>query len=73
MGRANPHSFCTKWVEMSDAMTDEQHAAEDAKMAEAKARTRFLNEHPEVAAAEAKKRDTAPMYRDNKPFSPFKS
>ena len=54
-------------------MTDEEHAEYDLKEREARARARFLNAHPEVAAAEARKRDTAPMYRDNKPFSLFKS
>jgi hypothetical protein len=38
MARATPNSLCTKWVAISDAMTDEEHAVEDAKMAEAHAR-----------------------------------
>jgi hypothetical protein len=54
-------------------MTDEEHAEYDRKEGEANARARFMNAHPEVAAAEAKKRDTAPIYRDNKPFALFKS
>jgi hypothetical protein len=70
--RATPNSLCTKWVAMSDAMTDAEHAAEDAKLAEAKARAKYLHEHEAERKWLERLRDTAPMYRSNAPFSIFK-
>jgi hypothetical protein len=71
--RANPNSFCTKWVRMSDAMTDEEHAAEDAKFAAAKLAAK--NETEAERKARQRKMDTAILVGPigNKPFSIFKS
>jgi hypothetical protein len=67
--RANPNSLCTKWVEISDAMTDEEHAAEDAAFAVAKLAAR--NETEAERKARQRKMDTAPLASSNRPFSIF--
>ena len=72
MGRANPNSLCTKWVAISDAMTDEQHAADDAAYAAAKAEARYFHEHEQERKELDCTRDQAPMYRSNAGFSIFK-
>jgi hypothetical protein len=71
MGRANPKSLCTKWVAISDAMTDEEHAAEEAKFAERKAF--HANETGAERKARQRKMDTAVCVgsRGNAPFSIF--
>jgi hypothetical protein len=73
MSRANPKSLCTKWIAQSDAMSDELHALEDEIAAAKKARDKWLHEHPVERRRLERLRDSAPMYRDNKPFSIFKS
>jgi hypothetical protein len=73
MSRANPNSLATKWVEQSDAMSDELHALEDAVTAARKARDKWLHDHPATRRRLERLRDSAPIYRDNKPFSIFKS
>jgi hypothetical protein len=73
MSRANPNSLCTKWVEQSDAMSDELQALEDEIAAAKRARDKWLDEHPVERWRLERLRDSAPMYRDNKPFSIFKS
>jgi hypothetical protein len=73
--RANPNTFCTKWLEQSNAMTDEQHAAADAETLNAKQLAWYLNFDHNYAAYLARQRDKAPMARymnDTKPFSIFK-
>jgi hypothetical protein len=72
MARANPNTFCTKWLEQSNAMTAEEHAEMDAHERDAKQLAWLSNNDPAFAKAQARKRDTAPMYRDNRPFSIFK-
>lgn len=74
--RANPKTFCTKWLEESNAMTDEQHVAMDAKSRDARQLAWYLNANPAYAAWCAKQRDNAPraeFLNDVKPFSLFKS
>jgi len=71
--RTNPKSLATKAVAISDAMSDELHALEDAITAVKRARDKYLHEHPEERKRLERLRDTAPMSRDNKPFSIFKS
>ena len=71
MSRANLKSLCTKWVEQSDAMSDELHAIEDEIAAANKARARYLTAHPVEAKRLQRIRDSAPMYHDNRPFSIF--
>ena len=69
--RANPNSLCTKWVAISDAMTDEDHAAEDAKFAAAKLVAK--NETEVERKVRQRKMDTA-IYvgsRGNADFSIF--
>jgi hypothetical protein len=73
MARVNPNSYATKAVAMSNASSDELVALEDAITAAKRARDKYLDAHPEERARLARLRDTAPMYRDNKPFSIFKS
>jgi len=67
MSRANPRTLATKWLAQSDAMTDEEHEVEDAKLAEARARTKA--ETPAERRERYGLRDSAPLYRDNRPFS----
>jgi|GEM_PF-6119107 len=71
MARANPNSFCTKWVEMSDALSDDEHAADDAKFAAAKAAAKAETEAE--WKARQRKIDTAILVgpRGNRPFSIF--
>jgi hypothetical protein len=57
MARANPNSFCTKWVQMSNAMTNVEHAEEDRKFAERKAF--YRNETEVERKARQRKMDTA--------------
>jgi hypothetical protein len=74
MPRANPNTFCTKWLEQSNAMTDEQHAAADAETLNRKQLAWYLNADPQYAAYVARQRDRAPMaqfWNDTKPFSIF--
>jgi hypothetical protein len=54
MARANPKSFCTKWVEMSDAMSDEEHAAEDELERDRKQEAWLSNNDPEYAGRQLK-------------------
>jgi hypothetical protein len=65
--RANPNSLCTRWVEISDAMTDEEHAAEGAAFAATKLAARNETERK----ARQRKMDTAPLASSNRPFSIF--
>lgn len=74
--RANPNTFCTKWLEQSNAMTDEEHTALDEQERNRKQLAWFMNANPDYAAFLAKMRDKAPLARflnDMKPFSLFKS
>jgi hypothetical protein len=71
--RTNPRSLATKAVAISDSMSDELHRLEDAITAAKEARDKYLHEHPAERKQLARLRDTAPIYRDNKPFSIFKS
>jgi hypothetical protein len=74
--RANPKTFCTKWLEQSNAMTDEEHAEMDAKSRDAKQLAWLSNNDPEFAKRQAKIRDQAPLARawnDTAVFSIFKS
>jgi len=70
--RTSPKSLATKAVAISDAMSDELHALEDAITAAKKARDAYLAAHPAERRRLERLRDTAPIYRDNKPFSIFK-
>jgi hypothetical protein len=72
MTRVGPKSLATKAVAISDAMSDELHALEDAITAAKAARDKYLHEHPAERKRLERLRDTAPIYRDNKPFSIFK-
>jgi hypothetical protein len=75
MPRANPKTLCTKWLEQSNAMTDEEHAAMDEQERNRKQLAWYLNANPAYAAWLAKQRDKAPLARhhhDTKPFSIFK-
>jgi hypothetical protein len=68
--RANPKTFCTKWLEQSDAMTDEDHTAMDA---DSSAKREFYrNETETERKARQAKMDTA-IYapRGNASFSIF--
>jgi hypothetical protein len=69
--RANPNSLCTKWVAISDAMTDEEHAAEDARVAAAKPIAK--NETEAERKTRHRKMDTATYVgsRGNAGFSIF--
>jgi hypothetical protein len=72
--RANPKTFCTKWLEQSNAMTDEEHAEADAKMRDARQLAWLMNADPAYAKRQALKRDRAPLARalnDSQPFSLF--
>lgn len=71
MARANPNSLCTKWVEMSDAMTDEEHAADDAAFAARKLAAK--NETEAERLARQRKMDTSILVgpRGNAGFSIF--
>jgi hypothetical protein len=71
MARANPNTFCTKWLAQSDAMTDKEHAAEDAKIAAKKAADRAETESERKARQ--RNLDTAILVgpRGNRPFSIF--
>jgi hypothetical protein len=71
--RTSPKSLATKAVAISDAMSDELHALEDAITAAKAARDKYLHEHLAERRRLERLRDTAPIYRDNKPFSIFKS
>jgi hypothetical protein len=71
MARANPSSFCTKWVEESDAMSDQLHQLEDTIASAKKARDRYLAVHPEVRRRLERIRDSVPIARSNAPFSLF--
>jgi hypothetical protein len=71
MAHANPNSLCTKWVQQSDAMSDELHSLEDQIAAAKKARDKYLQQHPAERKRLERLRDTAPMFRDNRPFSLF--
>jgi len=74
--RANPKTFCTKWLEQSNAMTDEEHAALDAQTRGAKQLAWLSNNDPEFAKRQAKIRDEAPLaefWTNVKPFSIWKS
>ena len=71
MARANPNSFCTKWVEISDSHDDAWHTEEDRKFAEAKAAAKAETEAERKARQRAM--DCASMYRSNAPFSIFAS
>jgi hypothetical protein len=71
MSRANPKSLCTKWVEQSDAMSDELHALEDGIAAAKHARDKYLHEHLVERKRLERQRDTAPIARSNTPFSIF--
>jgi hypothetical protein len=71
MPRANPNSLCTKWVEESDAMSDELHQLDDKIASAKKARDRYLAEYPAVRRRLERIRDSAPMARSNAPFSLF--
>ncbi|HEY7092740.1 MAG TPA: hypothetical protein VH393_06155 [Ktedonobacterales bacterium] len=71
MSRANPKSLCTKWVEQSDAMSDELHALEDEVTAAKRARDKYLHEHPIERKRLERLRDMAPIARSNAPFSIF--
>jgi hypothetical protein len=67
--RANRNTFCTKWLEQSDSMSDELHQLEDTVTAAKRARDKYLDEHPDERKRIERLRDTAPMYRSNRPFS----
>ena len=70
MARANPNSLCTKWVRMSDAMTDERHAADDAAFAARKAF--YANETEAERIARQRKMDSAVFApQGNRRFSIF--
>jgi hypothetical protein len=71
MARANPNSFCTKWVEQSDAMSDELYQLEDQIAAAKKARAKYLYEHPVERRRLGHLRDMVPVLRDNLPISLF--
>jgi hypothetical protein len=74
--RANPKSLCRKWGEISDAMSDEEHAELDAKARNASQLAWLSNNDPAFAKWQAKIRDSAlPIWAWNntKPFSIFKS
>jgi hypothetical protein len=59
MPRVNPNTFCTKWLDESNAMTDEEHAAADEIERDRKQLAWFCNVNPQYAAFLAKRRDTA--------------
>jgi hypothetical protein len=72
MMRANPKTFCTKWLDESNAMTDEEHAAEDLKSHNRHQLAWFCNANPEYAKFLARKRDKMPraeFFFGPKPFS----
>jgi hypothetical protein len=76
MPRANPNTYATKWLAESNAMTDEEHAAEDLKSLNRKQLCWFMNECPEYAKYLARQRDKLPraeFWNDVKPFSLWKS
>jgi hypothetical protein len=73
MPRINPNSFATKAVAMDAVMSDELVAIEDEIRAAQRKRDKYLAEHPIERKRLERLRDTAPIYRDNKPFSIFKS
>jgi hypothetical protein len=71
--RANPNTFCTKWLEQSNRMSDAEHAAMDEQERNRKQLAWYLNANPAYAAYLAKQRDNAPNARYNtEPFSIFK-
>jgi hypothetical protein len=74
--RANPKTFCTKWLEQSNAMTDEEHTAAEEIERDRKQLAWLLNADPIYAATLARKRDSAPraeFLNDTRVFSLFKS
>lgn len=71
MPRINPNSYATKAVAISDASSDELVRLEDAVTQAQKALAAYLHAHPVERQRIARIRDTAPMARDNRPFSIF--
>jgi hypothetical protein len=76
MARANPNTFCTKWLEQSNAMTEEEHAELSARERDAKQLAWLANNDEEWSKEQQRKRDAAPHIRalnDTKVFSLFKA
>jgi hypothetical protein len=70
MARANPNTLATGWLRQSNAMTDAEHAADDAEYAALKAF--YANETEAERKARQRKTDTAMLAPfGNRTFSIF--